>query len=936
MKPDITVFWKQDYINNGNFADGADFWSLGDGWSIARNIATCSGKQSSYSTSLVQGVSIPAGTYLVAYEVQNYESDGIVWVIIDYEVGHNYGEPRRANGIYYETVVLTSDAVAFRVEGKAGFAGNILHVSITQIDSLPLDTKYIKEIDNLRRDIEDDLFTFKSDTISFVIKNYTQSGYFSPINFLSQSEKIFRLDMTFYLDSGDKSMRYFVNNDGSVRNKLPAKDYITVTGYELSTLFKDNGWYLGEILQIEDEEAKYKFSTGGDKPINEFILSIETDTKKLIAKYKIPIDNSLVNFEDMIFDNVETYSGQFPELEGKQIIDYVITGENWAVEYRNRVFILVKEDDDHAGVYEIKNGELKEVYIWEVLNLGSLECFPEDLAFIHQNEQENPQTLRVYRIWLRTSGSQFNVKMIWFEFDKVEELQHKNSVNNGTYFIIDRYNLKNLYVMSDGSYSGNGDIDNHTYILDNPIIDFNEIIGYDVEPISTIEFKDPNSGNFWILDSTTQHYEQVYYHYYDLLIYDMYRFLRHLNQVFINQVVSDIIKELCILEDNVWYLDYENGITVKFNDRKPHLGGGKRLSEKNVGKEGTIIRKIKFDDLSSQIFTARKERMLDLINYYNGKYGKGKGEKNLEMWGSQNYNLGEKIIRNSFQWMVKNIEWEDKVISKNKIKKRTYSTLFQLGKRIWSEIQKIEDKLVLSDKMTAIGNYTRGLQDSLGLSDDIVRKHSFCLQDLLNLSDEITTEITQGIIHMYRLRDSFNLSDEVWTEILEIDHVLLHDSLGLSDEMVAEILEVSHIRLGDSFSLSDDIATEIWEASQILLYDSFSLSDDIATVISRIRNLQDSLGLSDDIITDIIAPNSYLRNLQDSLGLSDDIITDIIAPNSYLRNLQDSLGLSDDIITIYLRNLQDSFSLSDEMTTFYIHNFSDNILLSDTINSSIL
>ena len=679
MKPDITVYWKQDYINNGNFADGADFWSLGVGWSIARNIATCSGKQSTPSTSLAQGVSIPAGTYLAAYEVQNYGDIGSVCATFNYEVGGcNYGLIRTGNGLYYETVVLTSEAGIFRLEGLNGFAGNILHVSITQIDSLPLDTKYIKEIDNLRRDIEDDLFTFKSDTISFVIKNYTQSGYFSPINFLSQSEKIFRLDMTFHLDSGDKLMRYFVNNDGSVRDKQPASDYVIVTGYELSTLFKDNGWYLGDIQQVENESASYKFSTNGVKPINEFIPSIEAETKKLIAKYKIPIDNSQINFEDMIFDNVETYSGQFPELEGKQIIDYVITGENWAVKYRNRVFILVKENDDHAGVYEISNGELKVVHTWEVLNLGSLECLPEDLAFIHQNEQENPQTLRVYRIWLRTSGNQFNMKMRWFGFDEEEKLQQTNFVNNVTYFIIDRYNLKNLYVMSDGNYAGNGNIDNHTYIFDNQIIDFNDLIGNGVEPISTITFSGFPTTSFTIWDINYTPYEQITCRSAENLKYEMYRFIRYLQHVFKNHAVSDVIKELCILEDNVWYLDYTTGITVKFEDRKSQSDITEELDETKIGREQEIVKKITFDDLDSEIFTAQKDRMVDLIYYYNGKYGKGKLSKILTMKGHLNYNLGQRILRDSVQYMINGQEYEDNVESRTKIKKRTYLNLFEV------------------------------------------------------------------------------------------------------------------------------------------------------------------------------------------------------------------------------------------------------------------
>jgi len=67
-----------------------------------------------------------------------------------------------------------------------------------------------------------------------------------------------------------------------------------------------------------------------------------------------------------------------------------------------------------------------------------------------------------------------------------------------------------------------------------------------------------------------------------------------------------------------------------------------------------------------------------LIYYYNGKYGKGKLSKILTMKGHLNYNLGQRILRDSVQYMINGQEYEDNVESRTKIKKRTYLNLFEV------------------------------------------------------------------------------------------------------------------------------------------------------------------------------------------------------------------------------------------------------------------
>ncbi|MBC8526008.1 MAG: hypothetical protein H8D22_03915, partial [Candidatus Cloacimonetes bacterium] len=217
-------------------------------------------------------------------------------------------------------------------------------------------------------------------------------------------------------------------------------------------------------------------------------------------------------------------------------------------------------------------------------------------------------------------------------------------------------------------FLGSGGFHNNmTYISDN-----NELtVLYEPEP--TYIFTPITTGEI-ILNEFMEPYYTMTYAYADECEYEIYRFSQHLNFVFENITLSDILKELCITQDIVWYLDYTtNGITVTFTDRKD-TANWSLLGESDMGSISTKVVKIKFDDLKSQIFPASKERMEDLIGYYNDRYGQGKHKKEIEMFGYQDKDLGNIIKYNSKYWMVEDIEW-----SIDRIKERTNITMFEIG-----------------------------------------------------------------------------------------------------------------------------------------------------------------------------------------------------------------------------------------------------------------
>lgn len=769
MRPKIDVFWKQDFIQNGNFTNGSKHWVKEDGWSIQKNIAHCNGTQQSFS-SIYQETSIICNQqYLVAFEIRNYEN-GDIKVII----GGGVGTIRNNNGIYYEIIEVTQIHHLFQMYADQHFIGDILNISATQIKTLPLQTKQIKDIENLKQQIEDKLFTFKSDSISFDVRNYDKEGYFSPEDFITKSDIIYRLDLTMYFGNSEKTVRFFVNNDASTRKKMPTSDYIEVNGYELSSLFKDNGWYLGEILQEEDEKAYYKFTTGDNISLANICILIQTNTRKQIAIKKIPLIETNFFIDPILNTSVTTIEGNLEQIsEGYyKVLDayYDSTNDNY--------FLLTTSwDSDWANGYF-------DIHIHQIVNdtelvergffalTGTWADVPT-ANFVHTGMEygqwnvavgiyytrsgavmENNIPSSTESGWIKYMIGQIALSTARFMGFKYDENGVLETITNEYYSWTGSYpsaHVSHFYINKGGGWFYGGDVNDGIWSNNNSLI-----VGsnntYELTTFFTRYYELYENNGDYAWTSAHQYWNTQ-------VAYAVYRFPRKLYFDFKNVTLSDILKELCITQDNVWYLDYENGITVKFTDRKFQLEGNDTLSEKDIGKENTQIKKIKFDDLTSQIFTASKDRMLDLINYYNGKYGNGKMDKDLEMRGHWNYSLGQRIIRNDLQWMIKNIEWEDSIVSEKEIKRRTYLTLFELGEKIFK--LGLSDKLVLNDNIKILIKSI--LQDTLNLSDEITTKMDYMnkLQDTATLLDEIIAKTD----YKNKLQDSILLSDTINTSI---------------------------------------------------------------------------------------------------------------------------------------------------------------------------
>ena len=121
-----------------------------------------------------------------------------------------------------------------------------------------LDISKIKSIDTFRREIEDDLFTFKSDNLGITIANSYYGSYFQPILLLKLTN-ILRFDIT---TDNNKFYMLCLDIDDVSRQTTGVKDDIKFNIFEFPTLLNHKSYYIGKYAWYgPDEGYKTKFSS---------------------------------------------------------------------------------------------------------------------------------------------------------------------------------------------------------------------------------------------------------------------------------------------------------------------------------------------------------------------------------------------------------------------------------------------------------------------------------------------------------------------------------------------------------------------------------------------------------------------------------------------------------------------------------------------------
>jgi hypothetical protein len=220
----------------------------------------------------------------------------------------------------------------------------------TEISFRNLNVNNILEIDSLTRAIEDDLFSFVSDNISFTIFDGAGDGSHQSIEEMKTSKKLYRMDI--YYNNGVKEFNfmYFTDPTNIVKKMQGGLTTYEITAFELTTYFKINGWYLGTLQNTlnadeEIESQEYHYLVEGYNTIEQIINNSILEAKKfLIAEY-IPVEEIISDVT--VVNSIIESSFSFPG----RIIDVYYNA------VRDRTFIIVVVSESQL-IYEIRFNSL--------------------------------------------------------------------------------------------------------------------------------------------------------------------------------------------------------------------------------------------------------------------------------------------------------------------------------------------------------------------------------------------------------------------------------------------------------------------------------------------------------------------------------------------------------------------------------------------------
>lgn len=711
----VNVLWRNSFIGNNNF----DFWSgdLIDSWEQDQG----SGEISQFDLPDGTAVRISCSTELsnkpsLIQRVDGLDAGKTYQVVLRYKgnilVKNGMNELFSDNTDEWATcqfdlsgtsrlnLVLTMnnnpDYLAY---------GYIDYIDLSEILSLPLDVSKIRNHEDFERQIEEDLFDFTADSLSLTVKNYTREGYFPPQTWLDHPDKVYRLDITFDYEGINRNMIlfYFPARDNAWQEEDYLSDRITVNCYELQSLFKEYGWFLGKLVQPEPEpnseevpKVKYVFNTAGDKSVFAILEMMIEQVRKLLVAYSIPVH------AEELFCNTPTLS--LTTITGmlglSNITDYLFIPESAANgelvpdEQRGRLFLTTLKSQK-VQLWEVKNG-IDLYLIDEQFNYGRYTW-----KFVHnyrsypalEDNDLYPRAIIVYAFYENLEylpgdpdpieSYRFRIYSYSYDFDNNHE-PHFNSADH-SWLNKDQHNYKPEKAYRKDSGLGIPTIyndffgslkNNLTLMAQYPVLPSAAV------PASNFLLANEPEGDNYIFEThlESQDLGLGFAAYYEVAApcqcrYFLYKFPHHFSQKFESITFSGLLREICLTQDSVWYFDYDNhNLAITFADRR--LDSEIRELSGTVLSRETGVKPLRFNDLESKIFEANKERMISYIRYFNQRYGLGLRTKQVIIKRFVDVNMAGTYHYQAAFWIVTGYRYR-REISEENISRRTIISLFE-------------------------------------------------------------------------------------------------------------------------------------------------------------------------------------------------------------------------------------------------------------------
>jgi hypothetical protein len=571
------------------------------------------------------------------------------------------------------------------IDDHAAYIDDVI-INEPEYDSVILNTDYIYKIDNVVREIEDNIFAYRSANLDFSILDIEQgSGYFDIDTFFNVNTAIFRFDFKLvYLSSNlTRNITVFASNHDMKRvvdfnSNVPTR--IDIKAYEILAFLKEKDMYLGELTQDMDDdndpigEPYYLYSSKEHDPNDIYedtdtaINYLRNEFLQIITRRQLPITPEEVVFNNNIdISESDNISFNFDETIGDGENEYYILDAY--LSQTNRVYLLLLDNDNideqstpfinvYCHLFEIVNGSTLVD-----LSVG-FYIYPFRSFFVHQiNAQQ----------WGYNDISGATIECA------VANVSYPVGGGAENYFSY-------LYCFSNNSYNNNNNENNFVYLgrkewahLHYPtyeeqlaVIDRSWCAYINANGIISLRDYSASLDNRYYfangLETPWGNYtplNEINNRIYTKLTASISRFPIAFYYHIKNMTLGTMLKEITMLYDSYFYLDYdrtyadpaENPIKIKVYNRYGNIEGNEITLENEVYSDLTFSR-LDFSGLKLKTYENDTQLLRIYIAYYDMKYGRGSKKYTKELFGIRNINLGDYARINSIKYLITYIEFK--------------------------------------------------------------------------------------------------------------------------------------------------------------------------------------------------------------------------------------------------------------------------------------
>jgi len=515
-----------------------------------------------------------------------------------------------------------------------------------------INTKNILNIDTLSRYIENDLFSFVSDSITLSIFDDGNSSY-TIIKDMLQSGKLFRLNVGY--NNGVKWYYLILFCDPSTISKTTenGRSIYNIEAFELASYFKVNGWFLGNLVsELEDVtgeilEQNYYFLVENYNTIEEIIQAGIDEAKKFFIAESVPI--SSISKDVTVYEKLINSTFNFIG----RIVDV------WYNEDRDRTFIIVATDENQI-LYEVRYNSLSQIatkpYTYFTRFVDPVDKVVATVSMVGVDVGSGIDE----EVW-QMPVSTYSLYSVYWDYNETGELQARSIYNN--------------HVSYDGNtvfrFGATFDSDNNF----NPSVSSENQLPWDRFTANVSGISNSYSFNFQSDIYRIRTFDRA-----NELIDDIYvpgSIINGLNKTTIDATLSllpvglsdyklsnktfiDMLKDLSVIQNAFFYFNYEissSNMQIVFQTRAYETATSQlTLDLNNASKYEETYDYIDYSDFETETFKDIVSMKRSLLAYFRNFYGNGLKIIKLTMNELLDISLGDIVTVEGNKYIIRSLE----------------------------------------------------------------------------------------------------------------------------------------------------------------------------------------------------------------------------------------------------------------------------------------